>query len=271
MLSFSDFGAFFSPAFGGFLYSRHGIGSIMVACLLVLTAAFVSSTFLVETITKKRFDPVQSSQTSSEADPLLPKPASRHNYILPARHNKIFELAPILRCFCKPSFSVAILLCVLYGAQLAAFDATVPLEARSLFSFESLDSGFLFIPIAFARLVAGPLGGYLVDKFNPRFVAILGYLFLIPVYVSFRFIEPEPRQLEIGLYSLLLSLGGVGTALVASTSIVESSTLVGKYRSANPDIFGDDAPIGSLNGIYLAAFGIGASLGAMSAGSLRNR
>jgi nitrate/nitrite transporter NarK len=271
MLSFSDFGAFFSPTFGGFLYSRHGIGSIMVACLLVLTATFVSSTFLVETSTRETFDPEQSSQRSSEADPLLSKPASRHDYILPARNNKIFELVPILRCFCKPSFSVAILLCVLYGAQLAAFDATVPIEARYLFSFEPLNSGVLFLPIAIARLIVGPLGGYLVDKYNPRLIAISGYLFLIPVYISFRFIEPEPRQLQIGLYSLLLSLGGVGTALVASTSIVESSTLVGKYHSANPHLFGDEAPIGSLNGIYLAGFGIGASLGAIGAGSLRNR
>jgi MFS family permease len=243
----------------------------MAASTLVLIVALVSSAFFFETTSETMVDSGQPSQRSSEADPLLHKKASRNDYILPARNNKIFGFAPILRCFCKPSFSVAIILCVLYGAQLAAFDATVPLEARHLFSFGSFDSGLLFIPIAFARLVAGPLGGYLVDRFNPRYVAVSGYIFLMPVYVSFRFIESQPRQLEIGLYSLLMALSGVGTALVATTGIVESSTLVGKYRSANPDLFGDQPPIGSLNGIYLAASGIGASLGAMAAGSLRKR
>ena len=38
----------------------------------------------------------------------------------------------------------------------------------------------------------------MVDRFNPRFVAALGYSLLIPVYISFRFIESEPRQLEAG-------------------------------------------------------------------------
>jgi MFS family permease len=208
---------------------------------------------------------------TTEHTPLLASKDNASDYILPATTNRVYQYAPILRCFRNPSFSVAIILCAIYAAQLAAFDATVPIEARKLFSFGSLDAGLLFIPIACARLIAGPFGGWMVDKFNPRFVAVLGYCLLIPVYISFRFIESEPRQLEIGFYSLLLTLGGVCTALVATTSFVESSKLVDRYHSANPDLFGDRPPFGVLNGIYLAAFGMGSSVGPMIAGSLRNR
>ncbi|KAI0871743.1 major facilitator superfamily domain-containing protein [Hypoxylon argillaceum] len=270
MLGAADFGSFFSPAMGGLLYTRFGITAVVVATSAVSVVALLFGIAMPGTKDAQAAT-VTGSETpeASEHAPLLP--ADHAKFVLRPSNNRLCRYFPIIRCFQNRSLVVSIILVVVSAVFISVFDATIPLHARQIFGFDSLDAGLLFLPIACTRVVAGPLGGWMVDKTSPRTVAVIGYTYLIPILASLRFVKSEPREAEIGLYCALLALAGIGSAIVSVPSFVESDSVVDRYHQANPGLFGDRAPSGALFGIYLAAFGAGSAIGPVVAGALRNK
>ncbi|KAI0197709.1 MFS general substrate transporter [Astrocystis sublimbata] len=264
MLGAADFGAFFSPALGGLLYTQFGINAIVVATCAISVLALL---FGIAMPCTKNMQSAIVGDLETVSEPLLP--ANNSKYALPPSSSRLCQQFPIIRCFRNPSLVVSIILVVVSAVFISVFDATIPLHARQIFGFNSLSAGLLFLPIACTRVVAGPFGGWMVDKTSPRTVAVIGYTYMVPIFISLRFVKSEPREAEIGLYCALLALAGIGSAIVSVPSFVESDLVVDRYHQANPGLFGDRPPSGSLFGIYLAAFGAGSAIGPVVAGALR--
>ncbi|KAI1313241.1 major facilitator superfamily domain-containing protein [Xylaria venustula] len=269
MLGAADFGAFFSPALGGFLYSQFGITAVVIATSAIsLFALLFGVAILCPKDTQAVRAAEQETSEVSEHTPLLPADNSR--FVLPPSSNRLYQAFPIIRCFQNRSLVASIILVVVSAMFVSVFDATVPLHARQIFGFDSLNAGLLFLPIACTRVVAGPFGGWLVDKTSPRTVSTIAYTYFVPILISLRFVKSEPREAEIGLYCVLLALAGIGSAMASVPSFVESDSVVDRYHQANPGLFGDRPPSGALFGIYLASFGAGSAIGPVVAGALRN-
>ena len=111
---------------------------------MVPAAALIPAFFLDE-----KADPFKSADQdeTSEHTPLLASKDNTSDFILPAITSRVFQYALILRCFRNPSFSVTIILCAIYAVQLAAFDATVPIEAANCSHLDRL------IPASFSSLL----------------------------------------------------------------------------------------------------------------------
>lgn len=110
----------------------------------------------------------------------------------------------------------------------------------------------------------------MVDKYGPKRTTILGSALLVPALALLRVIHTTPDRLGITLYCILLSLGCFGLGFLSTPSFVESNVVIEKYYKNNPDVFGDRPPLGALYGIYLTAFGGGATIGPVCAGALGN-
>ncbi|KAI1809589.1 major facilitator superfamily domain-containing protein [Poronia punctata] len=271
VLSAADFGAFFAPALGGLLYQRFGISAVLAATCIVAIIALLFGGVVPGTADTKQSEGegVESGNPEiTEYTSLLP--ADNSAFVLPPSDSKLYQAFPIIRCFREPSLVVSIFLVLVSAIFVSVFDATIPLHARHTFGFDSMDIGLLFIPMAVARVVTGPIGGWMVDKTSPRTVALTGYALLTPVFISLRWVKSEPREVAIGLYFALLALAGIGSAIVSVPSLVESSSVLDRYYQANPGLFGDRPPAGALFGIFLAAFGAGSAVGPVIAGALRN-
>jgi MFS family permease len=92
------------------------------------------------------------------------------------------------------------------------------------YSYEStpLWAGIYLVPMTIGFLVAGPLSGYLSDKFGPRLFATGG---LLVMAVSFVGLLLLPSNFNYVLFALLLFVNGLGGGLFAApnTSLIMSS------------------------------------------------
>jgi MFS family permease len=92
------------------------------------------------------------------------------------------------------------------------------------YSYEStpLWAGIYLVPMTIGFLVAGPLSGYLSDKFGPRLFATGG---LLVMAVSFVGLLLLPSNFNYAIFAVLLFINGLGGGLFAApnTSLIMSS------------------------------------------------
>lgn len=62
---------------------------------------------------------------------------------------------------------------------------------------------------------------------------------------------------------------GIGQAVIGAPSVVEASTLVEKYNTANPGTFGENGPYAQLYGLSSMTFSLGLTLGPLISGLLK--
>lgn len=301
MLSIVDVGTLLSPPLGGLIYGKVKRPGLVLFFVLVPLISLGMACLMIEKKVTSKYGDAHSleealSDTSEEAiEDLLPRKSSDSaastlrpslgvdntteetfdktfipGYELPASRNIFSRALPILMCLRNPSLVVAILVCAVQAALLGAFDATIPLEGKSLFGFNTFQGGLLFIPVGCARLVTGPLGGWAVDHYGAKRVAVAGYTYLVPVLLAFRFVKSGPRTGGIILYCVLLALCGVGMAVVSTVSFVEAGAVAERYHKSNPRLFGPRGPFASLFGLNLMVFSFGMTFGSLLAGDIKD-
>lgn len=167
---------------------------------------------------------------------------------------------------------MALVLAFVQASLIALFDATIPTEAQELFDFSSLQAGLLFIATDVPYLILGPLGGWAVDRFGTKPVAVIGFAYLVPTLVLLRLPSAEllDGSKNVILYSAILALNGVGLAIISAPSVVEASDVVQKYDKANPGFFGENGPYAQLYGFNSVFFNLGLTIGPLVAGALKD-
>ncbi len=210
---------------------------------------------------------VEDRHEGNEEDPLIPK-KEEDNYKVPPGQSKAIRLFPIFYCLKDPRLLVALLLAFVQATLLATFDATIPTEAQQLFSFDSLQSGLLFIALVLPYLILGPVAGWAVDRYGPKPAATIGFGYLAPVLILLRLVH-EGGKTQIIVYCVLLSLCGLGMGVIGSPSIVEASYVVQQYAKANPEFFGANGPYAQLYAINSMVFSFGLAVGPLVSGSLK--
>lgn len=206
-------------------------------------------------------------EDANEEEPLLRK-KEEDNYKVPKGQNKVVKGYPILFCLKDPRLLTALLLAFNQATLLAAFDATIPTEAEQLFGFDSLKSGLLFIALVLPYLLLGPVAGWMVDRYGPKPAAVLGFGYLVPVLILLRLARSGGTS-QVVIFCVLLSLNGIGLAVIGSPSVVEASYVVQRYDKANPEFFGKQGPYAQLYGINSMVFSLGLTLGPLISGGLR--
>lgn len=206
-------------------------------------------------------------EDANEEEPLLRK-KEEDNYKVPEGQNKVVKGYPILFCLKDPRLLTALLLAFNQATLLAAFDATIPTEAEQLFGFDSLKSGLLFVALVLPYLLLGPVAGWMVDRYGPKPAAVLGFGYLVPVLILLRLARSGGTS-QVVIFCVLLSLNGIGLAVIGSPSVVEASYVVQRYDKANPEFFGKQGPYAQLYGINSMVFSLGLTLGPLISGGLR--
>jgi len=190
-----------------------------------------------------------------------------------------------LRVLGNYNFSLGAGLMFFAGVSLYSMTAIIPLFLQSLMGYTALLSGLAMIPRGLGALIAMPLAGRLVSKFQGRYLVMLGFLAfgsaslalahlsldltpwvlfwpLLFTGVSMGFIfvplntlglgglKPEQIGNASGIYNLMRNVGGsVGislvTTLAARRAQVHQNTLVGNLSPYDP---GYQASLQSLTG-----------------------
>jgi MFS family permease len=288
IFSIVSVGELAAPVLGGVLYAKTGFAGVFALSAGVLGTDFIMRLLVVEKKVAVRYgypqqeDPNRQSDDNDNDDPedpstaaedstLIPKPEADY-YRVPSHRKQIPLLRnlPILYCLTSPRLLTALLLAFMHALILGSFDATVPTEAQSLFSFTSLTSGLLFVALDIPYLIFGPLAGWTVDQYGPKPASVFGFGYLAPALILLRLPHADGGKGQVILYCGLLALCGVGMGVIGSPSIVESSHVVQKFDRANGDFFGKNGPYAQLYGLNSLVFSAGLTVGPLLAGSLRD-
>ncbi|KAL8834963.1 MAG: hypothetical protein Q9176_007191 [Flavoplaca citrina] len=286
IFGFISIGELAAPVLGGVVYKKAGYPGVFGIGLTILAIDFIMRLLLIEKKTAAKWEKQDNGTEDytnrqddgtatgedgddNEEEPLLRK-KEEDNYKVPDGQSKVVRSFPILYILKDPRLLVALLLAFNQATLLATYDATIPTEAEELFGFDSLKSGLLFIALVLPYLLLGPVAGWLVDRYGPKPAAVLGFGYLVPVLILLRLARPGGTP-EIVLFCALLSLCGLGMAVIGSPSIVEASYVVSQYDNANPEFFGEQGPYAQLYGINSMVFSFGLTVGPLISGLLRDR
>ncbi|ETI27505.1 hypothetical protein G647_09696 [Cladophialophora carrionii CBS 160.54] len=289
IFSIISVGELMAPVLGGVLYRKTGYAGVFGLGAALLGLDFIMRILVIEKKVAIHYDKSLAAAKNSrehgsreeesdsrdgvsEEEPLLPK-HEEENYRIPEGPNRLVRNLPILYCLLDARLLVAFLLAFVQAALLATFDATLPTEAQTLFDFDSLKAGLLFVALDVPFLLLGPVAGWAVDRYGTKPAAVIGFAYLVPTLILLRLpsahIVPS-RRTNIILYCALLALNGIGLAIIGSPSIVEASDVVQKYDKANPGVFGENGPYAQLYGFNSLVFSAGLTIGPILSGTLRD-
>ncbi|KAF2188306.1 MFS general substrate transporter [Zopfia rhizophila CBS 207.26] len=289
IFSFISVAGLFSPIVGGLLYAKTGYAGVFGFGVAFIVIDFIMRLLMIEkkvaakyqllTPTPPDLDPdseCPESNSPTESTPLLPQSSSDlSQYLLPEPKHRITRMFPILLVLRDTGLITALFIGFIQAFLLGAFDATIPLVAESRYGFDSLKAGLLFFPLGASDFFLGPLFGWCVDRWGTKPISILGFTWFVPVLILLRIPTEVTIGLELGhqiaLYASLLALNGVGLAIINSTSIVETGTVLEKYWRTNTDLFGGQAPYAQLYGINSMIWSLGLTVGPLMAGDLREK
>lgn len=271
------------------LYNKSGEGGVLVLALGVLVVDLLMRLCVIEKKVAARYDekdPAAQTQddsndqhASEEADEEVDEQTSllangrkkeSDEYLIPPNQRWFIQKVPILYCFTSPSLIAAQLVALTQAMILAAFDATIPTHAHDLFGFGSLKSGLLFVPLSIVNFAAGPIGGWFIDKYGTKPVAVFGFAYLVPILVLLRLPHADDGMGQVYVLGALMGLAGVGLGTIGSPSIVEAGAVVHRFYKRNPAFFGEQGPYASLYAFNSAIFCAGLSFGPLLGGGLKD-
>ncbi|MBU6141519.1 multidrug efflux MFS transporter [Patescibacteria group bacterium] len=108
----------------------------------------------------------------------------------------------------------------------------IPIFAETFLGFNATQTGYLFMPMAFAIMIAAPLGGSLTGKVQSRFVIMGSTLVAAFGVYLFSYLDPRSSALAI-IVPLAIMAFGIGFGMAPRTNIVASSVPPQEIGSAS--------------------------------------
>ena len=98
----------------------------------------------------------------------------------------------------------------------------IPIFAQTFLGYSATQSGYLFIPMAGALMLAAPIGGSLVGRVKPQYViAASTFVAAIGIFLFSVFIDPKATAMDI-IIPLAIMAFGLGFGMAQRTNIVAS-------------------------------------------------
>ena len=96
----------------------------------------------------------------------------------------------------------------------------IPIFAQTFLGYSATESGYLFIPMAGALMIASPLGGALTGRIKPNYVIMLSTgVAALGLYLFASFIDVRATALDI-MFPLFVMAFGLGFGMAQRTSAV---------------------------------------------------
>lgn len=135
--------------------------------------------------------------------------------------NKVSEPIVDLKFFKIPAFVNALVnnFVVFMGMMGGVF--LIPVFAQTFLGYNATESGYLFIPMAAAMMLASPLGGMLTGKIQSRYIIFASTLVASLGIFLFSHLDPKSTALDI-IIPLGIMAFGLGFGMAQRTNIIAS-------------------------------------------------
>ena len=96
----------------------------------------------------------------------------------------------------------------------------VPIFAETYMGYDATHTGYLFIPLAVAMVIASPIGGSLTGKVKPKYVIFASTLVAtVGTFMFSFFLDPRSTALDI-IIPLVVMAFGLGFGMAQRTSVI---------------------------------------------------
>ncbi len=96
----------------------------------------------------------------------------------------------------------------------------IPIFAETYLGFDATKTGYLFIPMAFAMVIASPIGGSFTGKIQPKYIIFVSTLVAtIGTFLFSVFLDPRATAIDI-IIPLVIMAFGLGFGMAQRTSVI---------------------------------------------------
>jgi MFS family permease len=158
--------------------------------------------------------------------------------------------------------------CIIQGALMTSFDSVIPLFVQETFHWDSIGAGLIFLAIILPSFLS-PFVGMASDRYGPRWLTVVGFIFAIPPYILLRLVTHDSLEQKV-LLCALLALVGVSLALVMPPLMAEITYVVEAKEKQDPGRYGSTGAYAQAYGLFVMAFAAGTLIGPIWAGYVRD-
>ncbi|KAI4277628.1 MAG: hypothetical protein L6R38_005411 [Xanthoria sp. 2 TBL-2021] len=289
-LSSSSFGLIVSPLLGGIVYAKAGYMTVFAMALSLILFDIVMRLIMIEKKKAAQYKPTlatahgfygtftheQPSEQEPQSDSTQASGPQDDSQEAPLLSNDPQKRVP--KKSKMPTILVLLgiprLLAAIYGifvnvSVLAAFDGVLPLYVKSLFEWNSLEAGLIFLCLAIPALT-GPLVGTLCDKIGPRWIAVAGCSLTAPPLILLRLVNQDSLEQKILLCGLLVCCGFT-LILIVSPVAADLSAVVEEKERADPNAFGPGGAYAQAFALFNCSMAAGTLFGPVVAGAIVER
>jgi EmrB/QacA subfamily drug resistance transporter len=108
----------------------------------------------------------------------------------------------------------------------------IPLFAETFLGYSATQTGYLFIPLAAAMMVAAPLGGRLIGKVKPSYVIFLSTFFSGCGIFLLSYIDPRSTALDISIPMSIMAFA-LGFGMAQRTNLIATAVPHNKIGEAS--------------------------------------
>jgi EmrB/QacA subfamily drug resistance transporter len=108
----------------------------------------------------------------------------------------------------------------------------IPLFAETFLGYSATQTGYLFIPLAAAMMIAAPLGGRLIGKVKPSYVIFVSTFFSGVGIFLLSYIDPRSTALDISIPMALMAFA-LGFGMAQRTNLVATAVPHDKIGEAS--------------------------------------
>jgi MFS family permease len=179
------------------------------------------------------------------------------------------SMAGILDLLKSPRLICVLWVTVAQGTILSSFDASLTIHLKNVFGWQATESGLIFIALVLPAFLC-PLVGMFSDRHGGRYLAAFGFASSVAVLTCLRFVDYQSIGRKILLCALLFLLGLLlGTSLPIFSA--EVAHVVQEYEERHPGKSGDRGVIAQAEGLWWAAYSIGAACGPLWGGFVQGQ
>ncbi|KAK5010506.1 hypothetical protein LTR28_009490 [Elasticomyces elasticus] len=180
------------------------------------------------------------------------------------------RLPPVITLLASRRLLAALWGCLIQAALLTSFDSVLPLFVRDTFGWDSVGAGLIFLPVVLPSF-AGPLVGWLADKYGPRWLTTVGFVAAAPCLILLRLVSHNSLGQKAVLCSLLFLIG-MTLNLVLTPLMAEVTYAVEAKEKKHPDrSFGPYGAYAQAYGLFNMAFAGGCLVGPLLGGFVNQK
>ncbi|KFA63558.1 hypothetical protein S40285_00352 [Stachybotrys chlorohalonatus IBT 40285] len=277
----TSLGILTAPLVGGVVYGRAGYYSVFAMCFGLLAVDITLRLAIIEVKEAQKWLDVDAHSHPSDQETAQSRDVAIHpRDAQPEEKNAApavdtpeqarveeppapVRLGRITHLLRKPRLLAALWGTLIHSLIQTSFDSILPLFVESVFGWDSVGAGLIFLPLVLPAFLS-PLVGILGDRYGPKWLSAGGFLLATPFLVCLRFVTDDSMEHRVMLCGLLVGVG-IAIALVFGPLMAEITWSVeaGEHESGV-------APYALAYGLYNMAYSGGAICGPLLGGFIRD-